>query len=109
MCSLSQVYAGNDLQTRVNGLDPRTEYTMRVAAIRVLPTSSKPSSAADLTPSSEQQLVGSYSTPCVFTTLVGATGPDGGGITAVEARGGLGSSAAGTNVVKVRVKKYISY
>ena len=76
---------------------------MRVAAIRVLPTSAS-SKSADLSGGAaavnEQQLVGSYSTPCVFTTLVGSNMGSEGGISAVEARG-LGS-AQGTNLTKVR-------
>ena len=67
---LSQSYTGSDLQWRVNGLEPRSEYTIKVAAVRV------PGDAADV------ELVGAFSPPSVFNTLGGSAadgGPGGAG------------------------------
>ena len=48
---------GVDLQWRVNGLDSKTDYTIKVAVVRV--------------PEPGMELVGSYSPPAVFSTLSG--------------------------------------
>ena len=75
--SLSQSYTGSDLQWRVNGLEPRSEYTIKVAAVRV------PGDASDV------ELVGAFSPPSVFNTLGGNSADGGPG-----GAGGPGGDAA---------------
>jgi hypothetical protein len=55
-----QIYTGNDTQFRVSGLDPRTEYAVRVTCVRV--------------PASGIELDGVYSPPGIFSTSAGDSG-----------------------------------
>ena len=55
-----KVYSGSDTQCRVNGLDSKTEYSIRVAGVRV--------------PAPGIQLTGTYSPPGIFTTSHGVGG-----------------------------------
>ena len=49
-----QIYTGSDTQFRVNGLDPKTEYSIRVGGVRV--------------PVPGVEMSGQFSPPGVFTT-----------------------------------------
>ncbi len=95
------VYTGGDLQWRVSGLEARADFTIRVAAVRVPPASSRldesssedSSSAGKASPGSPRrrpaELVGAWSPPCVFTTLAADGGGGGGG-----AAGGFAASSS---------------
>ena len=84
--SVLQTYTGTDLQWRVNGLESKTEYSIKVAAVR--------------TPEEGIELAGSFSPTATFTTLAGA-GVAGAADSAVSAEAaGKSSSAA---AVKVRL------
>ncbi len=80
------MYTGTDLQWRVNGLDSKMDFTLRVAAVRVPPPSTVSAASAAGLQAASNELVGPYSPPSVFTTL-----PAGGGNT----RSGASTSAAG--------------
>ena len=91
------VYTGSDLQWRVNGLESRCDFTLRVAAVRVPPASARADdekTSSSGSPRKQLELTGAWSPPCVFTTLDGgvggsaaATGGSGGGVTATQATG----------------------
>ncbi len=68
---MPQAYNGCDLQWRASGLDARTEYTIRVAAVRI-PASRDGAVSRDST----VELVGAFSPPGTFVTLAAAS--DGG-------------------------------
>ncbi|XP_059082249.1 fibronectin type-III domain-containing protein 3A-like isoform X2 [Tigriopus californicus] len=57
------VYGGTDLQFRLNGLEAKSEYAIKVAVVRI--------------PEPELELVGAHSPPCAFTTLAAHSGLDG--------------------------------
>ena len=63
---MSQIYSGSDIQFRAGGLEPRTEYTIRVCGVRIPPVSGQ-----------QIELNGPFSPPAIFTTLTneGANAP----------------------------------
>ena len=82
----------------MNGLDSKSDFTIRVAAVRVPPPNKSVAGGA----TSPGELVGSYSPPCVFTTLSSSAGDGGsamgadGGKAADGGRGVRGGPALGS-------------
>ncbi len=105
------MYIGSDLQWRVNGLESRADFTIRVAAVRVPPDSARPEDEDEdedgggccptrTHPGSPRrrrqlELVGAWSPPCVFATLDGGAGGGAGGGSGGGGGFGAGGSAAG--------------
>ena len=82
-----QVYSGNDLQWRVKGLEPKTDYSIRVSAVRVI----------DNNEAEANKLVGAVSPACSFTTLSGnAAGALGAALTVDGANTGAASNSSST-------------
>ena len=78
-----QIYSGSDTQFRDSGLEPKTEYTIRVCGVRV--------------PVPETELAGPYSPPAIFTTLsADGSGVSGSGNIATTKR----VTSSGTNIVQ---------
>ena len=78
-----QIYSGSDTQFRDSGLEPKTEYTIRVCGVRV--------------PVPETELAGPYSPPAIFTTLsTDGSGVSGSGNIATTKR----VTSSGTNIVQ---------
>jgi len=65
------IYSGSDIQFRAGGLEPRTEYTIRVCGVRIPPVSGQ-----------QLELNGPFSPPAIFTTLTneGANAGSGGAV-----------------------------
>ena len=82
------MYTGSDLQWRVTGLDARSDYTLRVAAVRIPPQSAG------------GDLIGPYSPPCVFTTLGGSGSGSGAGAGNKEHEVNEGGRVEKANVTK---------
>jgi len=79
------IYSGSDTQFRDSGLEPKTEYTIRVCGVRV--------------PVPETELAGPYSPPAIFTTLsTDGSGVSGSGNIATTKR----VTSSGTNIVQHR-------
>ena len=78
-----QIYSGSDTQFRDSGLEPKTEYTIRVCGVRV--------------PVPETELAGPYSPPAIFTTLsTDGSGVSGSGNIATTKR----VTSSGTNIIQ---------
>ena len=56
-----QIYTGSDTQFRVNGLDPKSEYSIRVGGVRV--------------PVPGVEMSGTFSPPGIFTTPTSSLSP----------------------------------
>ena len=81
--SFLQIYSGSDTQFRDSGLEPKTEYTIRVCGVRV--------------PVPETELAGPYSPPAIFTTLsTDGSGVSGSGNIATTKR----VTSSGTNIIQ---------
>ena len=90
-CFLSQIYYGSDIQFRAGGLEPRTEYTIRVCGVRI------PAGQA------QTKLDGPFSPPAIFTTLINE-GANAGNAVMTSKR----VTSSGTGVV-ARVRFFFRY
>ena len=111
-----QIYSGCDTQCRVNGLDGRTEYSVRVAGVRVV--TSVPTTGTT-TPGDQVkdkiELQGTYSPPGIFTTLVavagsgtagsGSAGESGAGLAA----GSTDSAKSGAATVSTKILPHVRF
>lgn len=91
---MSQIYSGSDIQFRAGGLEPRTEYTIRVCGVRIPPVSGQ-----------QLELNGPFSPPAIFTTLTneGANAGSGGAVVTSKR-----ITSSGTGVLtRVRIVFYV--
>ena len=111
-----QIYSGCDTQCRVNGLDGRTEYSVRVAGVRVVtsvPTTGTTTPGGQVKDKIELQ--GTYSPPGIFTTLVavagsgtagsGSAGESGAGLAA----GSTDSAKSGAATVSTKILPHVRF